>query len=103
LYCFNCDNSSNLFGSSGLRNKEYYIFNKQYTKEEYEVLVPKIIEHMKGTGERGEFFDPSLSPFGYNETVAQDYYPLSKSQAQERKYTWSEYESPKSTSDKVVK
>jgi hypothetical protein len=29
------------------------------------------------TGERGEFFHPSLSPFGYNETVAQEYFPLS--------------------------
>jgi len=28
------------------------------------------------TGEWGEFFHPSLSPFGYNETVAQEYYPL---------------------------
>jgi hypothetical protein len=31
---------------------------------------------MQTTGERGEFFHPSLSPFGYNETVAQEYYPL---------------------------
>ena len=31
---------------------------------------------MQDTGERGEFFHPSLSPFGYNETVAQEYYPL---------------------------
>lgn len=30
------------------------------------------------TGERWEFFHPSLSPFGYNETVAQEYYPLSQ-------------------------
>jgi hypothetical protein len=28
------------------------------------------------TGEWGEFFHPSLSPFGYNETVAQEYYPV---------------------------
>jgi len=33
---------------------------------------------MQETGERGEFFHPSLSPFGYNETVAQEYFPLSK-------------------------
>jgi hypothetical protein len=40
-------NSSNLFGCIGLRGKEYCILNKQYTKEEYEALVPKIIEKMK--------------------------------------------------------
>ncbi|MFH1838286.1 MAG: hypothetical protein ABH808_02205 [Candidatus Kuenenbacteria bacterium] len=45
-YCFNCHSSSNLFGCIGLRHKEYCILNKQYTKEEYEKMVPKIIEHM---------------------------------------------------------
>jgi hypothetical protein len=73
-----CDNSSHIFGCIGLRNKEYCILNKQYTKEEYEALVPKIIEHMRGTGEWGEFFPSSISPFGYNETVAQEYYPLTR-------------------------
>ncbi|USN57470.1 MAG: hypothetical protein H6766_03385 [Candidatus Peribacteria bacterium] len=67
MHCFGCD---------GLRNKEYCIFNQQYTKEEYNELAPKIIDHMKQTGERGEFFHPSLSPFGYNETVANEYYPV---------------------------
>jgi hypothetical protein len=36
---------------------------------------------MKQTGEWGEFFDTSLSPFGYNETVANEYYPLSEEEA----------------------
>jgi len=30
---------------------KYCILNKQYSKEEYEELVPKIIEHMQKTGE----------------------------------------------------
>jgi hypothetical protein len=30
---------------------------------------------MISTRERGEFFHPSLSAFGYNETVAMEYYP----------------------------
>jgi hypothetical protein len=33
---------------------------------------------MQTTGERGEFFPSSLSPFGYNETVAQEYLPVEK-------------------------
>jgi hypothetical protein len=37
---------SYLFGCVGLRNKKYCILNKQYTKEEYEELIPKIIQHM---------------------------------------------------------
>jgi len=77
-YSMNCfHNNANLFGCIGLRNKSYCIFNKQYTKQEYEVQVAKIITHMIETKERGEFFHPSLSPFGYNETVAQEYFPES--------------------------
>jgi hypothetical protein len=33
---------------------------------------------MINTKERGEFFHPSLSPFGYNETVVMDYYPMER-------------------------
>ena len=79
-------NSSNLFGCVWLRNKQYCIFNKQYTKEEYEILVPKIIEHMKITWERWEFFPASISPFGYNETSANEYYPMDKDEAQKQWY-----------------
>jgi len=34
-----------------LKDSEYCILNKQYTKEEYNKLVPKIIEKMRETGE----------------------------------------------------
>ncbi len=75
-YCSHCDASSYLFGCIGLRGQQYCIFNKQYTKEEYEALVPKIIEHMNqmpyvdAKGHEycyGEFFPLELSPFGYNQ------------------------------------
>jgi hypothetical protein len=69
-------NNSHIFWCIGLRNKQYCIFNKQYTKEDYEIMVWRIIRHMQTTGERWEFFHPSLSPFWYNETVAQEYYPI---------------------------
>ena len=45
-YCQILRNSSDAFGCIGLRNKQYCILNKQYTKQEYEELVPKIISHM---------------------------------------------------------
>jgi hypothetical protein len=78
MFCSNC------FGCISLRNKSYCILNKQYSKEEYEKLVPQIIEKMQADGERGEFFDPSLSSFGYNETVAQEYFPLTRDEASSR-------------------
>ena len=87
--CFYCNH---LFGCAGLRNQSYCIFNKQYTKEEYERLVPQIIEKMQETGEWGEFFPPSLSPFGYNETVAQEQYFVEKADLSSSDgYKWSDY------------
>ena len=36
---------------------------------------------MKMTGEWGEFFPHEMSPFGYNETVAAEYFPLTRKEA----------------------
>jgi hypothetical protein len=98
-YTYACKNSANLFGCVGLRSKKYCILNKQYTKEEYEELVPKIIAHMndmpytdkKGRVYKyGEFFPAELSPFAYNETIAQEYYPKTKSEILDAGYRWRE-------------
>ena len=40
----------------------------------------------------GEFFPPELSPFAYNETIAQEYFPLTKKEALEQGYKWKERE-----------
>lgn len=80
-YCVNITrNSEYLFACSDIRDKKYCILNKQYTKEAYEELVPKIIEHMQQRGERWEFFDSSISPFPYNDTIANDFYPIKPEQ-----------------------
>ena len=89
-YCDSCDNSKNLFGCVGLRHKEYCIFNKQYSKGEYEQLVPRIIEQMKKNREWGEYFPLSLSPFAYNETVANEYYPMTREQILAAQGQWKE-------------
>ena len=92
-YCYYCNKSSNLFGCISLRNKKYCILNKQYTKEEYEELVPKIIEHMKSTGEYGEFFPSKMSPFSYEITEANEFYPLTRGEDTNNNFVW--YEIPK--------
>lgn len=88
MYSDLCFYSMNLFGCCGLKNKKHCIFNKQYSPEEYEKLKAKIIEHMKKTGEWGEFFPASLSPFSYNETAAQNYFPLKKDVAINAGFAW---------------
>lgn len=100
-YTYLCSSSSNLFGCVGIRSGNYAILNKRYTKEEYEALVPKIIEHMNTmpyTDERGrvykfgEFFPAEISPFAYNETIAFDYYPLKKEEAVAKGFAWKDPE-----------
>ncbi len=88
VYCNTCMNCENCFGCTMLRDKKFCILNKQYSEEEYNQLMPKIYEHMKSTEEWGRFMPPSISPFGYNETVAGDYYPKSKEEAQKLGAKW---------------
>jgi len=112
LYCDNCHGSKNCFGCVGLKNKQYCILNTQYSKEEYEKLAAEIIRHMQKTPLRsldgssqlrpsgfagqaagyewGKFMPPTLSPFGYNETIAQEYFPLTKAETLKLGWKWKE-------------
>lgn len=89
-YCNLCFSSKNCFGCISLNRKQYCIFNKQYSKEEYEKLLSKIIEYMKKKGEYGDFFPIKYSPFDYNETVASEYFPLTQKEAQKNGWGWKE-------------
>lgn len=89
--------SKNLFGCVGLKKREYCILNKQYTKEEYEKLRTQIIEQMNAMPYKdkqgliykyGEFFPLDTSPFAYNETSAQEFFPLTKEEALKKGYIW---------------
>ena len=87
-YCDICFNCEYCIGCIGLRYKKYCILNKQYTKEEYEKLAPRVIEHMKQNKEWGEFWPASMSPFGYNETQANEYFPITEGDAQINGWNW---------------
>jgi hypothetical protein len=87
-YCDNCQSSHNNFGSMSLKGNKYCILNKQYSEQDYKIMIEKIKEHMKKTGEYGEFFPVRLSVFGYNETKAQDFYPLTKEVALDKGFKW---------------
>lgn len=89
-YSDNCYNSRNIFGCAGLKNAEYSILNKAHSKEDYHALMAKIIEHMKSAGEWGQFFPRELSPFAYNESIINEYYPLKREDALAQGYRWSD-------------
>ncbi|MFA5839013.1 MAG: hypothetical protein WC849_03695 [Candidatus Paceibacterota bacterium] len=96
-YCFLVKNSTNCFACFGLTNASYCILNKQYTKEEYFERVDKIKKNMNDMPypdsnnriyKYGEFFPFEMSPFGYNETNAMDYFPITKEYSLIKRYNW---------------
>lgn len=90
LYCSCMFGCKNCFGCSNMRKVKYCILNKQYSEEEYNELVPKIISHMKETGEWGEYFPVAISPFKYNESCAGLHFPLSREEILNKGWQWKE-------------
>jgi hypothetical protein len=87
-YSYYCFNANHCFSSTGLRKRDYCILNKQYDKAKFEALRDAIVVDMKRHGEYGEFFPASFSAFGYNESAAQEQFPLTKEQALARGFKW---------------
>ncbi len=91
-YCIFCGHgASNLFGCAGVLKHQYCILNKQYSKNDYEFLKKRIIEHMdklpyvdrKGRVYKyGEFFPPEFSAFAYNQTIASEHFPPTQEEAE---------------------
>ena len=101
FYCENCSNCNDIFGCIGLKKKAYCIFNKEYSKEEFANVRDRIIEDMKTKLYRGnkdytytfgDFWPIEFQPFAYNETKAQEYFPLTKEEILERGYKWRDRE-----------
>lgn len=93
LYSMYINSSKNIFGSIGLRRSEYCILNKQYSEGEYIEVFSNILKQMQSTGEWGDFFAPKNALFPYNDTVAQEYFPLVSNEANEKGYRWREDDS----------
>lgn len=101
-YSLHCNSSSDLFGCVGLKKKQYCILNKQYKKDEYDKLILKIKKHMNDMPyidkqgiiyKYGEFFPIEFSWYGYNNTMAQEFFPINKDEGQKKGYQW--YDAPK--------
>lgn len=89
-YSFYCGGLQNGFGCIAVKKGEYCILNKRYSQEEFSAMKDKIIEHMKRTGEWGHFLDSRLSPFGYNESIAHEQFPLTKEEALQTGFNWND-------------
>jgi len=75
-YCQDCYDCSNCFWCFWLTWKEYCIYNKQYTKEQRELMVDKIVTTMEENRTWGSYFPSNYSQFPYNDSVAMEYYPI---------------------------
>jgi len=77
-YLDNCTDLENCFLCVWLKNKKYYILNKEYTQKEYEELIPKIKLKMWQIWEYWKFFPYSMMYTDYNSTIARLYFPETK-------------------------
>lgn len=89
-YCIMCNACQDCFGCVGLNKKKFCIFNKQFSEGDYRELKEKIIAQMQKNGEYGRFFPRSMSDYGYNETVAMDYFPMTEKEARKLGFAWYE-------------
>lgn len=87
-YCDQCYASQDCWLSVGLKKNKYCIFNKQYTKAEYERLVPRLQKKLEEEGQWGNFFPSKIATYGYNQSWAYEYFPLTKEEALAQGYTW---------------
>ncbi len=101
-YCAHCTGCSDCFGCIGARKKKFCILNKQYSESEFKTLRSRLIDHMRKTSEWGEYFPKHFCPFAFNETIAMEYFPLTKSEALKRGYTWREPSDEKPNVKKVI-
>lgn len=92
-------NCTNIFGCISLRNKQFCILNRQYSKQEYEQLTAQIKDQMlqlpytdaRGrTYGFGEFFPTELSAYAYNESFAYNFYPKTKEDVVQEGWRWQE-------------
>ena len=88
FYSIDCKKCTHCFACTGLQNAEYCILNKQYSKEDYYKTVAHIIAQMKQANQWGEFFPATMCPYPYNETSAQEFYPLTKEAVLQKGLKW---------------
>lgn len=90
-YCDSLLNGSqNCFGCVSFKKDQFCILNQRYAEGEFLKLRARLIEHMKATNEWGEFFPIRYSPFAYNESEANEFYPLAQTQVQTNGWQWQE-------------
>jgi hypothetical protein len=87
-YSYDLRASSYCIGCVGIKHGQYCILNKAYTEEEYKRIKNIIATELCGKEIYGQYFPTELSPWAYNETLAQEYFPLIKDEALAQGFRW---------------
>ena len=93
-YLDNCEDCEYCFGCVGMRKNKYCILNTQYTEEEYKEFVGKIKSDMKQRGEWGSPWPLACAYAGYNLSLAQMQFPMTKEEAIKFGAKWEESNEP---------
>jgi len=70
-----CTDCEHCIGCISLKRAKFCIFNKKYSEEEYHRLKEKIFAEIRNGIGFEEFFNLEKSPFKYEETIADIYFP----------------------------
>lgn len=87
-YSYFLNKCSHCLGCIGLQNKSYCILNKQYSKEEWEILAEKIFSQMENDNLLWKFFPWYINPFYFNDTLAFLLWNFSKEEVTKAWFMW---------------
>ncbi len=88
FYSYFLDGCSYCIWCVWLKNKSYCILNKQYSKEEWEIMADKIFNQMNIDWILWDFFPWDLNPFYFNDTVAWLIWWFLKEEVEKEGYMW---------------
>ena len=92
FYSFYLENCSFCIGCVWLKNKQYCILNKQYTKEQWEILADKIFTQMESDWILWDFFPGNINPYYFNDTIAEMLWDFTKEEVESKWYMWRDEE-----------
>jgi len=92
FYSYYLENCSYCIGCVWLKNKQYCILNKQYSKDDWHRMADKIFSQMEMDWVLWEFFPGELNPFYFNDTMATILWDFTKDEVTEKWYLWREQE-----------
>jgi hypothetical protein len=90
LYSDNCHSCDSLCGCISMRRNDHCILNVQYSEEDYDHRVGEILRSLERERVWGELLPISLSPYAYNESAAQEYYPLRAEDVAAKGWRWTD-------------